>query len=244
MPNHIQNVLLVKSSTREELDFFLNSIKGNNTCDSCEQVIDFETIIPMPSILKDTESSSRINEAVYYYLMKTNRNDWVKKVLTYDFYKMEKFETKSEEELNEMYELGKKYFKNFEECGDINWYEWRCNNWGTKWNAYESCMSEPTDDSVTIYFQTAWSGVPKLVEILVERFPNLLFTYKFSDEDRGYNCGEGFGENGEFNFDYYNDASDYAMELYKECWGFDDDDFYKGEDGKWHYKDWDDEVEE
>ena len=44
-----------------------------------------------------------------------------------------------------------------------NWYDWNCENWGTKWNAYEceiieDCIGE-YNDMLEIKFTTAW-GVP------------------------------------------------------------------------------------
>lgn len=65
------------------------------------------------------------------------------------------------------------------------WYEWSTENWGTKWNAY----SQPDDRNTenTIYFQTAWSGVPKLIEKLAWIFPNVTLEYAYADEDFGHN---------------------------------------------------------
>ena len=60
MPNNIQNVLFVKSTTREELDSFLNAIKGE------DEVLDFNTIVPMPQEIKNTESSTSADNALPY----------------------------------------------------------------------------------------------------------------------------------------------------------------------------------
>jgi hypothetical protein len=70
-------------------------------------------------------------------------------------------------------------------------YEWRIENWGTKWGCYKTwgCETpiERTDDGVVLHFSTAWS--PFATTLLVElstRFPELRFQYG------SYECGMGF----------------------------------------------------
>lgn len=66
--------------------------------------------------------------------------------------------------------------------------EWMRRNWGTKWNAYGQSDSRNTED--TIYFQTAWNGVPDLIQKIAWIFPNVIIEYSFADEDLGSgNCG-------------------------------------------------------
>lgn len=67
------------------------------------------------------------------------------------------------------------------------WYEWNIKNWGTKWNAYNQTNEDKSPD--TICFETAWSGVPKLIEKIAWIFPNVELQYEFADEDLGYNVG-------------------------------------------------------
>lgn len=66
MPNHISNRLVVTANSNEELQNFLASIKGDTIVDDQEQVIDFNRIIPMPLPLRNTEASSRTDDAIYY----------------------------------------------------------------------------------------------------------------------------------------------------------------------------------
>ena len=75
-------------------------------------------------------------------------------------------------------ELIKKY-------GYDNWYDWRCANWGTKWNAY----SLGEEDAEINSFYTAWSTPQPVIEALAEKFPDVAFIVRFADEDMGYNCG-------------------------------------------------------
>ena len=88
---------------------------------------------------------------------------------------------------------GEQYFNNIQNYGVPTWYEWRIQNWGTKWNAYD----QSRDDENTIEFLTAWSGAPKLMERLSEQFPDLSLSYIYADEAWGNNVGEYEYESGE-----------------------------------------------
>ena len=62
---------------------------------------------------------------------------------------------------------------------------WARKNWGTKWGPYEQ---RHEDD--TIYFNTAWNGVPDLVRKIAWIFPDVNIEYSYADEDLGSsNCG-------------------------------------------------------
>lgn len=68
-----------------------------------------------------------------------------------------------------------------------SWASWCVRYWGTKWNAYGLDKSRNTEN--TIYFQTAWSGIPRIVALLSEQFPNVDFFYSYADEDFASNTG-------------------------------------------------------
>lgn len=65
---------------------------------------------------------------------------------------------------------------------------WARNHWGTKWNAYGQIDERSNED--TIFFETAWSGVPELIQKIAWIFPEIEIEYSFADEDLGSgNCG-------------------------------------------------------
>lgn len=232
MPNHIQNRLLVTANSNEEIKEFLTRIKSNKEFDGREQEIDFNKIIPMPIALRGTEASSRTDDAIYYYLVKTNQEELVSRIFRYHkCYTMDRFANRNENELNELFEIGKKYIENFKEYGAKDWYDWSIYHWGTKWNAYETRLETLDECSVILSFQTAWSGVPNIIQKLAEMFPTITFDYKYADEDMGYNCGEGYGENGEFSYLMPQGGSEDAMRIYAECWNYDFDLFYRDDEG-------------
>ena len=50
--------------------------------------------------------------------------------------------------------------KEREECikkGIPNWYDWNCENWGTKWDSCHVEFIDETANTVDIQFETAWS---------------------------------------------------------------------------------------
>lgn len=69
--------------------------------------------------------------------------------------------------------LGEKELKLY---GKKNWYDWSCENWGTKWNACDVLWGE-----YEVSFETAWSPVNDLVKKLAKKFPNVPMTYYWDD---------------------------------------------------------------
>lgn len=70
---------------------------------------------------------------------------------------------------------------------DGRWYDWACQNWGTKWNAYDSSRD---DYGKELTFLTAWSHPEPVVQEISRRFPDVLIRHGWADEDVGYNVGE------------------------------------------------------
>ena len=75
---------------------------------------------------------------------------------------------------------------------ETDWYNWRCTNWGTKWNAYEVEINwdEEYKECIEINFQTAWSPPEpiyfKLDEIFGERISVNWFCRDEGDNFCGY----------------------------------------------------------
>lgn len=62
------------------------------------------------------------------------------------------------------------------------WYEWNVKHWGTKWKTFDVYVDKA---SLTIEFQTAWTGVMPVIEVLAMHFPNTRIKYGYETED-GY----------------------------------------------------------
>ena len=108
--------------------------------------------------------------------------------------------------------LGKKEEEKYgkENC----WYDWRCKNWGTKWNAYET-----TSYDNVIEFETAWCGVPDLMQKLAMIFPHVEFEYMYADEDYGHNAGIFTMKDTQYCEHYIENHSKEAYDLAFELWG-------------------------
>lgn len=110
-----------------------------------------------------------------------------------------------------------------------NWYDWRCENWGTKWNACNEPTLETTDNVdgdmiAVIRFETAWATPSKLIEKLSAMFPTVNISVKYADEDAGYNCGVYGLRAGIFIVTWQPEGgSKEAMEHYFSLWGGQED---------------------
>lgn len=62
----------------------------------------------------------------------------------------------------------------------INWNSWQRQNWGTKWNAYQSTHGVE-GDTAFINFQTAWSAPYPVMAAFCNRF-NIPFEHRYYDE--------------------------------------------------------------
>lgn len=73
-------------------------------------------------------------------------------------------------------------FYNTKKYGYPNWYEWSCEQWGTKWNASETYVNE----NGVITFDTAWSCPLGIIDKLSKHVD---FKIAYADEDLGSNYG-------------------------------------------------------
>lgn len=78
---------------------------------------------------------------------------------------------------------------NYQKYGVADWYDWCCNNWGTKWDACDASVCRNDPNAATISFQTAWAFPTPVIQKLSEMFPELKIEGKYADEDIGSNCG-------------------------------------------------------
>jgi hypothetical protein len=108
-----------------------------------------------------------------------------------------------------------------ENFGDNTWYYWAPDNWGTKWNAGDTYVSQPRDegDSAFISFNTAWGPPDPIFEALSIQYPALEFEILWMEE-------QGFGA------------------LYKMVNGEIDETSYENLEEEWDEEEDEDEEEE
>ena len=206
MPNHVTNRLEINAD-RETVQKVMNFLKGKTDDDNTPCYIDFNNIIPMPEELLIEKSSSgdlgmKYLEAMqlkpFYFLLDDDALRTIQWI-----------EGLAEKDRKEALQLGASYLENRKKYGYPTWYEWSTATWGTKWNAYHQDFEEPN----ILWFDTAWNGVPLLIQKLSEIFPDVEFHYAYADEDLGFNTGRGTARNGEINMTIPEGRSNEAFEI-------------------------------
>jgi len=64
---------------------------------------------------------------------------------------------------------------------DDRWYDWRVQNWDTKWDAYDVEFVDVDPDQFEVTFDTAWSPPEAICNALREQYPDLAISW-FYDE--------------------------------------------------------------
>ena len=64
---------------------------------------------------------------------------------------------------------------------DDRWYDWRLQNWDTKWDAYDVVGTDDDPDQLEVEFNTAWSPPEAICSELIEQYPDLAISW-FYDE--------------------------------------------------------------
>lgn len=127
-----------------------------------------------------------------------------------------------EETLESYARYGKVYFDNLQKYGATDWYVWRCDSWGTKWNASDT-RKEVVENGVILTFDTAWSMPQPIFERLAAMFPDLDLSGCWADEDLGSNCGLWNAKDGVVAFVNERSLPDPLKHAF-DVWGYDYDD--------------------
>tara|TARA_B100001287_G_scaffold129246_1_gene108919 strand:+ start:177 stop:671 length:495 start_codon:yes stop_codon:yes gene_type:complete len=64
---------------------------------------------------------------------------------------------------------------------DDRWYDWRLQNWDTKWDAYDVSVDDDDPDQLEVSFNTAWSPPEAICHAIREQYPDLSVSW-FYDE--------------------------------------------------------------
>lgn len=255
MPNHVKNILRCKNVS--QLDIYGIDDEG-------KRCVDFEKILPMPAVFKDTRSP--VNDVAlltYNYITALNYeggkfevgkdkgldlvfpgcNQLIKDAVAYLMqnypqlliyfdhkYVVKLFRDKTARVIEELYNEGERLTAFHEKHGYFSWYDWKVDNWGTKWNAYS--FQEEGSDSIS--FWTAWNPPLKLYDKLFELYSDGSFVIKYADEQANGDAGIITYCEGAYEHEEYKPESQEALQTYIEVWGVDD---YIGTnaDGSYYY---------
>ena len=122
MPNYVKNILSFDGD-QDQVSRLFSTIQGENG------LMDFDKLIPMPPEL-EIEAGSRTTAGFKKYMAFL--------AVTGLHTEMEPAYLAVHLEIGrEEWALGKQAYQNIQKYGCPTWYEWRIQNWGTKWKIYE-----------------------------------------------------------------------------------------------------------
>lgn len=191
MPNHARSRIVITGPADQRASLKA-LVKGTSQRD--EVFFDMNNVIPMPPTL-DVTSGSTTDQAMALVAHVDKLQPWQRpfglgsitlaEMRTYQH--NQKF--KSDDELAAhlqkeepgLLALGRQVFQNIKLYGAPTWYEWRCDNWGTKWNAYDQSFEE-TSRSLKYTIHTAWSCPEPILHALKAKYPGLKFSVKVDGE--------------------------------------------------------------
>lgn len=219
MPNYVKNRIRFNGSNKdiaEMLDRIKSDELGLGT-------IDFQKVIPMPKDL-EIESGSRTTNGLKMVdeYIKENKLEKLISKGTADLLKskLEQHTSELPDDEQGTWEIGVKSAVNILKYGYPNWYDWSCDNWGTKWNACGYSEGIDYSDNDYLEFDTAWSAPVPVLAKLSEMYPDIEFQHKWADEDFGQNVGDVTYKDGEIR-DYTPSSHKECLELASEVWEYD-----------------------
>lgn len=81
--------------------------------------------------------------------------------------------------------------------GYESWYDWRLNNWGTKWNPEQPELTKRDSKTIDASMDTAWSLPLELLKKLSSEHPNTTIRIVDCEEEAGFFVGSCAILNGE-----------------------------------------------
>jgi len=64
---------------------------------------------------------------------------------------------------------------------DDRWYDWRVQNWDTKWDAYDVSVDDDDPEQLEVSFNTAWSPPEAICNQLRETYPDVSVSWFFDE---------------------------------------------------------------
>jgi len=222
MPNHVENYIQIRGS-KERIDELREAVKADQFGIG---TIDFQKLIPMPKELEITCGGDQMKGLKAYqdfidvYTFANTRKNL--DLLNIPEEKEQVFLRQRTDIEPEAWALGKQSFQNIQKYGAPTWYEWSCDNWGTKWNAYGYNEGIDYSEVDGIYCQTAWSAPHGAIDRLAQMYPDLEFTHEWADEDISNNCGRAEYAHGVMQSVYYPEpGTREAFEFSAKVWDMD-----------------------
>ena len=135
MPNHVENYITIQGD-KKRIEELREAVKND---EFGVGTIDFEKLIPRPKELEITSGGDQKTGLKAYQDfidVYTFANDGKELNLLNIPEEKERIFLRQRTDITEkQWELGKQAYRNIQLYGAPTWYEWSCDNWGTKWNA-------------------------------------------------------------------------------------------------------------
>ena len=194
MPNWTDNTVIITGSTP-----ILKEIK--ELLQSEDNVFDFEKILPTPESLN--LECGGITSTAMVLAQNKPRSVAYKTAqkslhLPYTMHPSPKGYAPVLKTENDVIAIGKLYLENQEKYGATTWYDWHCNNWGTKWNSCDEELESESDTELIYRFNTAWSQPDAIIIALSKKYPAVTIKLQSTyEDDMPYNVYVSEFQNGE-----------------------------------------------
>ena len=172
MPNWCQCSLRVLGRTPEALADFLEKNKNG------ENDLDFQQSIPCPQELLNTTSShvfsldEETDEKEMRRLCVANNWNWTEQQL--------------QERIDAEKIIIRKFKSNLDKYGYKDWYDWKIDHWGTKWEIEAKAKEGDEENEVVFNFSTAWSPPLEWLRRVALLFPDVKFSMTYREEGNGF----------------------------------------------------------
>ena len=94
------------------------------------------------------------------------------------------------------------------------WFDWRCDNWGTKWIS-EIYDTHTDEGKLVIHFTSAWSPPEAYFEKVAKLYPDYIFTHSYEEDGCNFFGYSHFQGNKASNFHYETPDEECSI-LYKK----------------------------
>ena len=95
---------------------------------------------------------------------------------------------------------------------DERWYEWRLENWGTKWDIHSPDIKLEDNHTLVVTGDTAWSPPLEILRYATKRFPDIEINITYEEEGMDF-FGEADFAKGKVTHEFVDSLSNVAMAI-------------------------------
>lgn len=193
MPNYTWNHMSMKASDYKK---YVERIDEDG-----KTTVDFNVLIPMPKSYEGIASSTETDRSFVYYIsdeLKLSQAETMAKIKAllpnYPKWRYGGYVTtymtlrkRPITDIRAALDLGKQVLENIKNYGAIDWYDWCCDNWSTKWNAFDVEVEDIDEESDICWFKftTAWCPPERWI-IELSKHCDFTLSCEVEGSDTGY----------------------------------------------------------